>query len=53
MQTNTFARDARILADGGYALVEVRPLDQFVWSGNVELVALFRRGGANGRGRPG
>jgi len=40
---NTFARDARTLADGGYALVEVRPVDQFPWTGHVELAALFRR----------
>jgi 23S rRNA (uracil1939-C5)-methyltransferase len=39
----TFARDARILADGGYALEQVVPIDQFLWSGHVELVALFRR----------
>lgn len=40
---NTFARDARILVEGGYALVEVAPIDQFPWSGHLELVALFRR----------
>lgn len=39
----TFARDARILADGGYRLQEVRPIDQFVWSPHLELAALFRR----------
>ncbi|MDF3074151.1 MAG: putative (Uracil-5-)-methyltransferase [Alphaproteobacteria bacterium] len=39
----TFARDARILVDGGYALEQVVPIDQFLWSGHVELVALFRR----------
>ncbi|MDH3594772.1 MAG: methyltransferase [Rhodospirillales bacterium] len=40
---NTFARDARILVDGGFALGEVTPLDQFPWSGHVELVAGFKR----------
>jgi 23S rRNA (uracil1939-C5)-methyltransferase len=40
---NTFARDARILVDGGFALAEVTPLDQFPWSGHVELVAGFKR----------
>jgi 23S rRNA (uracil1939-C5)-methyltransferase len=40
---NTFARDARILVDGGFTLAEVTPLDQFPWSGHVELVAGFRR----------
>ncbi len=40
---NTFARDARILIDGGFTLTEVTPLDQFPWAGHVELVAGFRR----------
>jgi len=40
---NTFARDARILVDGGYDLVELRPVDQFLWSGQLELAALFIR----------
>ena len=39
----TFARDARILVDGGYHLDAVTPIDQFVWSAEVELVAVFRR----------
>lgn len=39
----TFARDARTLVDGGYRLVEVRPIDQFPWSPHLELAALFRR----------
>jgi 23S rRNA (uracil1939-C5)-methyltransferase len=39
----TFARDAAILAAGGYALEAVTPVDQFVWSGHVELVGVFSR----------
>jgi 23S rRNA (uracil1939-C5)-methyltransferase len=39
----TFARDARILVDGGYHLLRVQPIDQFLWSPHVELVAEFRR----------
>jgi 23S rRNA (uracil1939-C5)-methyltransferase len=39
----TFARDARILLDGGYRLIRVVPIDQFLWSPHVELVAHFRR----------
>ena len=39
----TFARDARILVDGGYGLDWVRPVDQFLWSPHVELVARFER----------
>jgi 23S rRNA (uracil1939-C5)-methyltransferase len=40
----TFARDARILVDGGYRLSEVAPVDQFRHSAHVELVARFARG---------
>ncbi len=40
----TFARDAAALVEGGYRLHHVTPVDQFVWSAHVELVALFDRG---------
>jgi 23S rRNA (uracil1939-C5)-methyltransferase len=39
----TFARDARTLVDGGYALNWVRPVGQFRWSTHVELVACLTR----------
>ena len=39
----TFARDAKTLADGGYALSWVRPVGQFRWSTHVELVGCFTR----------
>jgi 23S rRNA (uracil1939-C5)-methyltransferase len=39
----TFTRDARILADGGYRLLRIAPIDQFLYSAHVELVALFRK----------
>jgi len=39
----TFSRDARILVDGGFTLTEVTPIDQFPWTGHLELVASFRR----------
>lgn len=39
----TFARDARLLVDGGYRLLRVTPVDQFLWSPHIELVGLFRR----------
>ncbi len=39
----TFARDARILLDGGYRLVSVVPVDQFRYSAHVELVGVFER----------
>lgn len=41
----TFARDARILVDGGYRLQRVLPVDQFLWSAHVELAGTFRRPG--------
>ncbi|MGH7000825.1 MAG: class I SAM-dependent RNA methyltransferase [Stellaceae bacterium] len=39
----TFARDARILVDGGYTLAHVAPVDSFAWSPHLELVARFER----------
>ena len=39
----TFARDARHLVDGGLELRELRPIDQFLYAAEVELVALFAR----------
>ncbi|MFC4348444.1 23S rRNA (uracil(1939)-C(5))-methyltransferase RlmD [Kordiimonas lipolytica] len=40
---NTFSRDARMLADGGYELESVQPVDQFLWSPHMELVGVFSR----------
>lgn len=39
----TFARDARLLVDGGMRLVGVTPVDQFRYSSHVELVGVFER----------
>ncbi len=39
----TFARDARILVDGGYKFVGVTPVDQFRYSFHVEIVGKFER----------
>jgi 23S rRNA (uracil1939-C5)-methyltransferase len=39
----TLARDARILANGGYNLVRATPVDQFPWSAHLETVAVFER----------
>ena len=39
----TFARDAKLLVDGGYALAWARPVGQFRWSTHVELAAAFVR----------
>jgi 23S rRNA (uracil1939-C5)-methyltransferase len=42
---SSFARDARLLVAGGYRLERVLPVDQFVWSSEVEIFAVFRRPG--------
>jgi 23S rRNA (uracil1939-C5)-methyltransferase len=39
----TFARDAKILCDGGYKVAQVTPVDQFRYSMHVEVVAKFVR----------
>jgi 23S rRNA (uracil1939-C5)-methyltransferase len=39
----TFARDAKILADAGFRLDRVLPVDQFLWSPHIELVGVFSR----------
>ena len=39
----TFARDVRLLADGGYKLKAVTPVDQFRHSAHVEIVAKLER----------
>lgn len=39
----TFARDAAILAGGGFVPERIVPIDQFAWSAHVEIAASFRR----------
>lgn len=39
----TLARDLRELVDGGYALKSVVPIDQFVFSPHVEVVAVLHK----------
>lgn len=39
----TLARDCRTLADGGYELGTVTPVDQFLFSAHVEVVAVLTR----------
>lgn len=40
----TLARDLSILINGGYTLKSVTPIDQFLWSAHVEVVATLSRG---------
>ena len=39
----TLARDAEILIAGGYKIGAVTPIDQFLYSAHVEVVAVFKR----------
>jgi len=39
----SFARDANVLIGGGYSLMRVLPVDQFLWSNHIELAGKFVR----------
>jgi 23S rRNA (uracil1939-C5)-methyltransferase len=39
----TLARDLRILVDGGYRIARVAPVDQFLFSPHIEVVAHLKR----------
>ena len=39
----TFARDAKILVDGGFRVERITPVDQFRHSAHIEVVAVFQR----------
>ena len=39
---NTFVRDAKMLIESNYELKWVQPIDQFLFSAHVELVAIFQ-----------
>ena len=40
---SSWARDAKLLAEAGFTLEEVRPVGQFRWTTHVELASLFLR----------
>jgi len=47
----SFARDIRILTEGGFEIASIRGIDQFYWSTHVEVMAELRRPGRKaGRG---
>ncbi|MDG1432193.1 MAG: class I SAM-dependent RNA methyltransferase [Paracoccaceae bacterium] len=39
----TFARDAKMLIDGGYSIGDVHVVDQFRWSPHIEVFAKFEK----------
>jgi 23S rRNA (uracil1939-C5)-methyltransferase len=39
----SFARDAKVLVDGGFRLDDIVGVDQFLWSAHIELAAAFTR----------
>lgn len=41
----SFARDARVLIEGGYAMGPLHPIDQFLFTPHLEIFAAFRRPG--------
>jgi 23S rRNA (uracil1939-C5)-methyltransferase len=45
----TLVRDTKILIDAGYKLIKVTPIDQFLFSSHVEVVALFERKNARAK----
>lgn len=39
----SFARDMRLLVDGGWRIDRITPVDQFLWSPHIEIVAALSR----------
>lgn len=39
----SFAKDAKVLEDGGYRITKLTLVDQFIWSPHTELAAVFEK----------
>jgi 23S rRNA (uracil1939-C5)-methyltransferase len=39
----TFARDLKILTGAGWSVSRITPVDQFIWSPHIEIVAALER----------
>lgn len=39
----TFARDLKVMLEGGFKLERLTPIDQFLWSPHIEIVAALKR----------
>lgn len=39
----TFARDLKTMIDGGYRVTRITPIDQFLWSPHIEIVARLEK----------
>jgi 23S rRNA (uracil1939-C5)-methyltransferase len=39
----TFARDLKILTAAGWRVTRITPVDQFIWSPHIEIVAALER----------
>jgi 23S rRNA (uracil1939-C5)-methyltransferase len=40
----TFARDIQIMTNAGWRITRITPIDQFLWSPHIEIVAQLKRG---------
>jgi len=43
LDPSTCARDLRVLVDGGYRITRIVPVDQFLFSPHIELMAQLER----------
>ena len=40
---NNFIRDAKILLEAKFEITDIYPIDQFLYSPHVELIAIFKK----------